>query len=219
MASERIEFGSVLEKNGSDAKLWLLIIPAIVAVLGIAGYGIAQTSKTGALERDAEIARQQVAELQKTVEQRDKLLTEARADETVQRSAGAAVALFYGVNPRAQESGVAFAHPSEHAVRAYFYGLTAPPEGQEYVVAARTKGGEAKALGSVLPGNDGTGFLLAKDVPEDTVAVELLLRPRGQENLDGAEPRVSASYPGQGQRGVLTEAPAVQARRGRPTRG
>ena len=219
MAHDRIEFGSVLEGKGSEGKLWLFIIPAILAALGVAGYGIAQTSRTGALEREAKVAQQQVAELQKTVEQRDKLLTEARADETVQRSAGAAVALFYGVNPRAQESGVAFAHPSEHAVRTYFYGLTTPPEGQEYVVAARTKGGEAKALGAILPGNDGTGFLLAKDVPEDTVAVELLLRPRGQERLDGAEPRVSASYPGQGQRGVLTEAPAVQARRGRPTRG
>lgn len=219
MASDRITFGSVLEDRGSEGKLWLLIIPALLAVLGFAGYGIAQASRTGALERDAKAAQAQVAELQKTVEQRDKLLSDARAEETVQRSAGAAVALFYGVNPRAQESGVAFAHPSERAVRAYFYGLAAPPEGQEYVVAARTRSGEAKPLGTLLPGNDGTGFLLGKDVPEETVAVELLVRPRGQEGLEGAEPRVSASYPRDGQRGVLTEAPAAQARRGRATRG
>jgi hypothetical protein len=100
------------------------------------------------------------------VEQRDKLLADARAEEAIQRSPGAAVALFYGVSARAHESGVAFAHPSENAVRAYFYGLTAPPEGHEYVVAARTKGGEAKALGDVVPGNDGTAFLLARDLPE-----------------------------------------------------
>ena len=107
---------------------------------------------------------------------------------------------------------MAFAHPSENAVRVYFYGLTAPPEGQEYVVAARTKGGEAKALGDVVPGNDGTGFLLARDLPEGTTAIELLLRPQGQEALDGAEPRVSARYPANGERGVLTEtAPAAQA--------
>jgi hypothetical protein len=114
---------------------------------------------------------------------------------------------------------VAFAHPPENAVRAY--GLTAPPEGHEYVVAARTKGGEAKALGDVVPGNDGTAFLLARDLPEGTTAIELLVRPQGQEALDGAERRVSARYPANGERGVLTEAPppAAQARRGRSTRG
>ena len=220
MAHDRIEFGSVLEGKGSEGKLWLFIIPAIIAVFAIAGYGVMQISKAGALERDARAAQAQAAELQKTVEQRDKLLVDARAEEAIQRSPGAAVALFYGVNSRAHESGVAFAHPSENAVRVYFYGLTAPPEGQEYVVAARTKGGEAKALGDVVPGNDGTGFLLARDLPEGTTAIELLLRPQGQEALDGAEPRVSARYPANGERGVLTEtAPAAQGRRGRSTRG
>jgi hypothetical protein len=220
MAHDRLEFGSVLEGKGSGDKLWLLIIPAILAVFAIAGYGMMKVSKVGSLERDAEAARAQAAELQKTVEERDKLLVDARAEEAIQRSPGVAVALFYGLNARAQESGVAFAHPSENAARVYFYGLTVPPEGLEYVVAARTKGGSAKALGSVVPGNDGTGFLLARDVPEGTTAIELLLTPRGQENLDAAEPRASARYPANGERGVLTEVrPATQARRGRATRG
>jgi hypothetical protein len=219
MASERIEFGSVLESKGSEGKLWLFIVPVIVGVFALAGYGIMQVSKAGSVEREAKAAQQQVAELQKTIEQRDKLLTDARAEEGLQRSAGAAAALFYGVNPKAQESGIAFAHPSEKAVRVYLYGLATPPEGQEYVVAARTKGGQTKALGSVLPGNDGTGFLLAKDVPEGTSTVELLLRPRDQENLDGAEPRVAARYPASGERGILAEAPPAQARRGRGPRG
>lgn len=219
MASDRIEFGSVLDDKGSDRKVWLLVIPAILGVFALAGYGMWQISKAGSLERDAKAAQQQAADLQKTVEERDRLLADARAEEAVQRSPGAAVALFYGVNPRAQESGVAFAHPSEGAVRAYFYGLTAPPDGREYVVAARTQGGEAKVLGALLPGNDGTGFLLARDVPEGAIAIELLLRPRGEEGLEGAEPRVAAAYPEKGQRGVLTEAPAAQARRGRATRG
>jgi len=219
MAQDRIEFGSVLEGKGSEGKLWLFIIPAIVGVFAIAGYGMMQISKAGSLERDAKAAQAQVTELQKTVEQRDELLVHARAEEGLQRSPGSAVALFYGVNARAHESGVAFAHPSERAVRAYFYGLTAPPEGQEYVVAARTESGEAKALGDVVPGNDGTGFLLARDLPEGTAAIELLLRSRGQEDLDGAEPRVSARYPANGERGVLTDVPTAQARRGRSTRG
>ena len=105
-----------------------------------------QMSKTGSLERQTRAGGAgQVAELQKTVEERDKLLAEARAEEAMQQSAGAAVALFYGVNPRAQESGVAFAHPAEDAVRAYLYGLAAPPEGQEYAVAARTEGRRGEA--------------------------------------------------------------------------
>lgn len=218
MASDRIEFGSILESRGSGGKLWLLIVPAILAVFALAGYGMWKMSEAGSLERDAKAAQAQVAELQKTLEQRDKLLSDARSEEALQRSAGAAVSLFYVVNPRAQESGVAFAHPSDRAVRAYFYGLTPPPEGQEYVVAARTEAGEAKALGEVVPASDGTGFLLAREVPERTTAIELLIRPRGQQGLDGAEPRVAARHPADGARGVLTEAPA-QARRGRGPRG
>ena len=105
MGSERIEFGSVLESKRSEGKLWLLIIPVIVGVFAIAGYGMLQVSKAGSVEREAKAAQQQVAELQKTLEQRDKLLADARAEEGLQRSAGSAAALFYGVNPRAQESG------------------------------------------------------------------------------------------------------------------
>ncbi|HSD20759.1 MAG TPA: hypothetical protein VLC54_12015, partial [Anaeromyxobacter sp.] len=101
MAHDRIEFGSVLEGKGSEGKLWLFIIPAILAVFAIAGYGVMQISKAGSLERDARAAQAQAAELQKTVEQRDKLLADARAEEAIQRSPGTAVALFYGVSSRA----------------------------------------------------------------------------------------------------------------------
>lgn len=221
--AERIEFGSVLEGKGSEGKLWLFIVPAILAVFAIAGWGMVRVSEAGALKRDAAAAQAQAAELQKTIEQRDKLLVDARAEEAIQRSPGGAVALFYGTSAEARESGVAFAHPSEGAVRVYFYGLTAPPEGQEYVVAARAKGGEAKPLGAVIPGSDGTGFLLARDVPAGTTAIELLLRPHGQESLAEAKPRVSARWPADGERGVLTEATQAarppQARRGRSPHG
>lgn len=213
--SDRIEFGSVLEKGGSDSKLWLLMAAGAAAVLAVVGWGIWQGSRSGDLTRRAQAAEQQAAELQKTVQERDRLLTEARADESVQRSSGAAVSMFYGVNPRAQESGVVFAHPAEHAARVYLYGLTTPPAGQEYVVAARTASGDDKALGAVVPGNDGGGYLLAKDVPEGTNAIVVAFAPQGHRGaLDQAEPRISARYPASGERGVLTEAPA-QARRGR----
>jgi hypothetical protein len=214
MANDRIEFGSVLDKKGSDAKVWLIVIPVVLAVFALAGFGAMQMSKTGALERQAEQARAQAEELQKTVEQRDKMLTQARADESLQKSAGSAVALFYGVSPRAQESGVAFGHPDDQAVRVYLYGLAAPPEGQQYVVAARTKAGEAKPLGTIVPTAEGTGFLLARDLPEDTVAIELAFAKEGDAKLESAEPRVSARYPAsENDRGVLLQAPR-QARRG-----
>jgi hypothetical protein len=211
--SDRIEFGSVLDKGSSEGKLWLFIIPAVALLLALIGWAFVQGSKSGDIERRAKAAEGQAAELQKTVAERDKLLTVARSEEELQHSPGAAVAMFYGVNPRAQESGVVFAHPDQHAARAYFYGLATPPAGQEYVVAARTAGGGLKALGPVIPGNDGSGFLLAKDVPDGATAVVLVLRPQGEESLDKAEPRVSARFPANGERGVLMEAP-TRARRG-----
>jgi hypothetical protein len=213
MASDRIEFGSVLDKGG-DSKVWLVIVPAILLVLGIGGYGMLQMSNAGTVKRDLERSRAEAAELQKTVEERDKLLVAARAEESLQRSPGAAVAMFYGVNPRAQASGVVFAHPADKAARVYLYGLGATEGAQEYVVAARTADGASKPLGTIVPGNDGTGFLLAQDVPEGTTAIELLVRPQGQDGLEGAEPRISARFSTGEQRGVLTDAPAVQARRG-----
>ncbi len=207
-----VEFGSVLDKGGSDSKLWLLIIPAIALLVALIGWAVVQGSKVGDVERRAKAAEAQAADLQKTVAERDRLLVEARADESFQKSPGQALALFYGVNPSAQESGVAFAYPEQHAVRVYYYGLTTPPAGQEYVVAARTASGEAKALGAIVPGNDGTGYLLAKDVPDGAKAIELAFRPQNDPSMDKAEPRISARYPGNGERGVLVEAPS-QARK------
>ncbi|HYG70273.1 MAG TPA: hypothetical protein VD838_21530, partial [Anaeromyxobacteraceae bacterium] len=86
-------------------------------------------------------------------------------------------------------------------------------------------------------GGDGSAFLLARDIPEGTAALEVVLRdaslgPVGGEpdaggggqagtggaagspvSLEGATPRVAARYPAENERGVLTQAPAVQARR------
>jgi hypothetical protein len=210
-----VEFGSVLDKGGSDTKLWLLILPAVALLVALIGWAVVQGSKAGDIERRARAAELQAADLQNTVAERDRLLGQARSEEAFQKSPGQALALFYGVNPRARESGVAFAYPDQHAVRVYYYGLATPPAGQEYVVAARTTSGEAKALGAIVPGNDGTGYLLAKDVPDGTSAIELAFRPQNEQSMDKAEPRISARYPASGERGVLVETPA-QARQAPP---
>jgi len=212
MASE-IEFGSVLEKNGGDKKVWLVVLLGALGVVGLIAWAVTQGSRTSGLEQEVRAAKAQAAELEKSLEERDELLTAARAEEGVMRSPGQALGVFYATDPRAQESGVAFAHPEEKTARVYLYGLGTPPEGQEYALAARTGDGQGKLLGRVLPDEQGGAFLLAEEVPEGTVALELVTLPIGQESLDGATPRVAARYPSAEERGILAEPPA-QARRG-----
>ena len=213
MAGEPIEFGSVLSKDTGEKKIWLFVILGALAVVGLVGWAVAQGSRTSSLEQEASGAKAQVAELEKSLEERDKLLTAARAEESVMRSPGQALGVFYAADPRAQESGVAFAHPEASTARVYLYGLGPPPEGQEYAVAARTAEGEAKLLGRVIPDERGNGFLLAREVPEGTVAIELVHNATGQDAIEGATPRIAARYPSADDRGILAQPPA-QARRG-----
>lgn len=221
MPSDRIEFGSVLAKERSDKRIWLLIIPVIAIVLGGIVWAAATVSRADSYRADVERSQARIAELEKTIEERDKLLTQARTDEGLLRSPGQAVALLFA-DPKAKEppteSGIVVAVPDQKAVRVVLYGLVAPPQGQEYVVAARAKDGTRKPLGRVMPTADGTGFLVGKDVPEGTTRVDLVLAQAGAEDLADATPRVSARHPASAsERGVLTEeaAPPVQARRGR----
>jgi hypothetical protein len=214
MATERIEFGRVLEKDAGEKKLWLLILLPLIAIAALVIWAMQQGARTSDLEQQAAAAKAQAEEFQKSLDERDKLLAAARAEEGLMRSPGQALGIFYAADPRAQESGVVFAHPDQKAVRVYLYGLGQPPDGQEYAVAARTADGGGKRLGNVLADDRGSGFLLAKDVPDGTVAIEVVHAPTGQEGLEGATPRISARYPGEGDRGILAEPPR-QARRGR----
>ncbi len=218
MASDRIHFGAVLDKGGGDGKVWLIVVPLVVIVIGAIVWGALTVSRTGTYQAEAERAKAQVAELERSLEQRDKLLVQARADEGLLKSAGQATGLFLGVAKDATESGVAVAMPDQKAVRVQLYGLVAPPEGQEYVLAARDAAGARKALGEVLPSELGTGFVLAKDVPEGTVAIELLFREATAEGLEDATPRIAARHPASPQeRGMLMQPEPqqpAQARRG-----
>jgi hypothetical protein len=214
MAEQRIHFGSVLDRETSDKKVWLLVIPVIALVAAGAVWALGAASRADALVREADRAKAQAAELQKSLDERDKLLVQARKDEAVLNSAGQATALFYGVNPQATESGVVIGLPDQHAAKVLLYGLVAPPEGQEYVAVARLRDGTAKPIARIVPSELGTAFLLAKDLPAGTTAVELAFRPSGQESLDGASPRVAARFPAtEADRGILMQ-PVAQARRG-----
>lgn len=217
MERERIHFGAVLDKDKPDHKVWLLVIPALALVVGGIVWGMLTVSRAGAHQKDAERAQAQVAELERSLDERDKLLVQARADEAVLESAGQATGLFLGVAKDATESGVAIADPDKRSVRVLLYGLVAPPQGQEYVVAARDAEGARKPLAAVIPSELGTGFVLAKELPEGTTAIELLLRDAGAEELSGATPRVAARYPSRpDERGMLMQLegqPPAQARR------
>ena len=219
MRRERIEFGAVLHKDGSDAKVWLVVVPVILLVAAAVVWGALTVSRASSYQQELVRSRDQAAELQKSLDERDKLLVQARADEALMKSSGQATGVFLAAAKDATESGVAIANPDQRAVRVYLYGLVAPPSGREYVVAARDAGGARKALGQILPSELGTGFLLARELPEGTSAIELMLRDAGAEALDGATPRISARYPRTAEeRGMLVQpeaSPPAQARRGR----
>lgn len=219
MRRERIEFGAVLDKDGGDAKVWLIVVPVILLVVAAVVWGALTVSRAGSYQQEAARSRDQVTELQKSLDERDKLLVQARNDEGLLKSSGQATGVFLAVAKDATESGIAIANPDQRAVRVYLYGLVAPPSGREYVVAARDASGTRKALGQLIPSDLGTGFVLARELPEGTSAIELLLRDSGSEALDGATPRISARYPRTAEeRGMLMQpeaAPAAQARRGR----
>jgi hypothetical protein len=215
MASDRtVQFGRVLERERSNRKAWLLIIPAVAALLGIVGFGLASLGQADSVKRELTRARAEADDLKKQLDKRTEALAEARTDQSLLESTGQAAALLYGVAPDAYESGLVLAHPGSHAAIVHLFGLRAP-EGQEYAVAARAPDGSLVDLGPVKPDERGDGFLLTKKVPEGANAIELVLKPSGQAGLEGATPRVSARYPTRPEdRGVL-QAPAVQARRGR----
>ncbi len=218
MASDRIHFGAVLDKGKGDGKTWLIVVPVVLLVVAAIVWGAITVSRSGSYQAEAARAQAQISELQRSLDERDKLLVQARKDEAVLTSAGQATGMFLGVARDATESGVVIANPGERAARVVLYGLVAPPQGQEYVVAARDAQGGRKPLGQVIPSEAGTAFVLARDLPEGTAAIELVLREAGAETLDGATPRVAARYPASAEeRGILLqqESPPAQGRRGR----
>ena len=171
-----LAFGRVLEGKSSDRKVWFLVIPLVLglgALLVFAGLAIA---KTGGLESKVELAEQQALEAQKAVEERDALLRKARSDEAVLRSPGQGAAVMAAAQADSPASGVALVHPEQSAVKLFVFGLERPEAGQEYRVEAVAKErGERTTLGVIVPDDKGTGFLLAKNLPEGATGVEVVL--------------------------------------------
>ncbi|HET8733438.1 MAG TPA: hypothetical protein VFM45_06655, partial [Anaeromyxobacteraceae bacterium] len=136
MRQQRIEFGAVLNKGKGDAKVWLIVVPVVILVAAAVIWGGVTVSRAGTYKTDLVRANDRIAEMQKAIDDRDKLLVQARSDEGLLKSAGLATGMFFAAAKDATESGIAIANPDQHAVRVYLYGLVAPPSGREYVVAA-----------------------------------------------------------------------------------
>jgi hypothetical protein len=212
----QIQFGSGVP-GSSDRKIWLLVVPVVAAFFLVGTWALRSMAGEASAHAQLDRARAQLDELEKSGKERDKALADAAKDDQLLRSPGQATSLFASAAPAATETGVLLASPEQKAVRLYLYGLVQPPEGQEYVVAARPKEGDPQPIGAMIPNAQGNGFLLARNVPDGTITVELMLHPAGGKGLEGASPRISARYPANAEeRGILqaTKPAAAQARRG-----
>jgi hypothetical protein len=90
-----------------------------------------------------------------------------------------------------------------------------PPEGQEYVAIGRPRGGDPKVVGRLIADELGQAFLVAKELPEGTTAVDLAWSATGKDRTDDATVRVAARYPAtRDERGVLLQQ-VSQARKGK----
>ncbi|HZZ85928.1 MAG TPA: hypothetical protein VFE30_15440 [Anaeromyxobacteraceae bacterium] len=223
MAQETLQFGRVTERATSDRKVWLFVLPimaALVLLLVFAGLAI---SKTSGLETQVSQLTAANQELQKNLDERDKVITASRAEDSVLRTPGAGATLLTASGPNAASSGVAFYHPEFHAVNAYLFALAAPPSGQEYRLEVVVgKAGERKPVAKVDPDSSGSSFVFAKELPEGITGVNVALYPAGQQDAQAAaKPLLAGALPGVGQTGVLDQreaqarAPAAASRRGR----
>lgn len=184
--SDSPQFGSVVDRRASDRRVWFFVVPGVIllgAVLVAAGVAM---SRVSGLQTQVRLAQQQAAEAQKSVDERDKLLQKARADEEVLRSAGQGAAVLAAPKPDAPASGVAFYHPARHAVKVYAFGLAAPQQGQEYRVEVVTADGARTALGALAPDDRGSAFFLAREVPEGATELAVRLAPASEKQKEGA---------------------------------
>ncbi|HET7753420.1 MAG TPA: hypothetical protein VFK85_05880 [Anaeromyxobacteraceae bacterium] len=182
-----LEFGRVLDGKTSDRKVWFLIIPVVVGLGALLVFAGLAMSKSGGLESKVKLAEQQAEEARKAVDERDALLKKARADEGVLRSAGQGAAVMAAAQPDSPASGVALVHPEHKAVKLFVFGLEHPQPGQEYRAIALGPDKQQTKLGSIVPDDRGTAFLLAKNLPEGATGVEVVLAKVEEGNAANAD--------------------------------
>jgi hypothetical protein len=201
-----------LERRRSGAVTWLSILVVVTGVLAAVAWGLTRVSAWDESARALAAAQAQLQEFRGALAERDRLLKAAHDEIDLLESPGQAMGIFYRAAPEATESGVVMAAPAQGAARFYLYGLVAPAASGEYAAVARMADGTRKVLGRVLPNDLGEAFLVSRNVPGGTAALELALLPSGHDRVEQGDVRISARYPTRSdERGVLVQESA-QAR-------
>jgi hypothetical protein len=174
MSNRDLAFENVLSGGRAEKRTALIVFPIVVVLALLIGFAAVSISRSSALTSEVQNAKNQLAEANKAVEERDAQLRDARADVAVLSTPGQGAAILTGVKGNGA-SGVARIHPERHALAVYAYNLAAAPDGQEYRVIVSDPERRATVLGALTPDERGAAALLARDVPEGASEVEVAL--------------------------------------------
>jgi hypothetical protein len=198
-----LQFGRVLESGSKSWRSLLIVLPVVVVVVLIVGFGAVAISRMSALSSEIQVAKKQAEESQKAADEHDQKLREARAEAGILGSAGQGAAVLVAASPDSGASGVAIFHPETNAMNIYAYNLSPAPEGKDYRVIVRDASGVEKDAAGVKPDDRGSAFVLARDLPEGTTHVELALVPTA-----GQQAKPQGDH---GQQGQQAQNPGQQA--------
>jgi hypothetical protein len=242
MADRDLAFENILSGGRAEKRAALIVFPIVVVLALLIGFAAVSISRTSALVTEVQNAKNQLADANKVVEERDAQLREARADVAVLSTPGQGAAILTAVKGNGA-SGVARVHPERHSLAVYAYNLPPAPDGQEYRLIVSDPDRRATMLGALMPDDRGAAALLARDVPEGVTSVEVALVPKGAQAGKGAtaaagsgdraaaaprptpaerQPMMVGALPRPGEAGVVMEPPAagprLQAREGQARR-
>ena len=195
MADRDLAFENVLAGGRAGKRTALIVFPIVVVLALLLGFAAVSISRSSALVSEVQNAKNELAQANKTVEERDAQLREARADVAVLSTPGQGAAILTAVKENGA-SGIARIHPERHSLAVYVYNLTAAPEGQEYRVIVSDPERRATMLGVLTPDERGAAALLARDAPEGASGVEVA--------LVGKDAAAKAAGAGQGDQGATS---------------
>ncbi len=213
--SRDLSFEGVLAGRSAEKRTALIIFPVVVVVAIAIVFGAVALSRMSSLTTQVKLANQQVEEASKAVEERDQKLREARADNAILAAVGQGGGVLAPLAPDSAATGVALVHLEQHALALYAYDLSPAPEAQQYRVIVRDGAGKEKDVGALAPDDRGGAYLLARDLPEGLVRVEVALLPRGGGVAAGKagpagatrQPVLAAALPRTGEAGIVTAPP------------
>ncbi len=215
---DTLAFEKVLSGRSAEKRTALIVFPVVVGLAIVIGFAAVSISRMSGLSSQVQIAQQQVAEANKTIEERDRQLREAKADVAILSTPGQGASVLRAATDNGA-SAIARVHPERHAIALYAYDLKPPADGQEYRLVVSDGEGHEALLGTFTPDERGAASLLARDVPEGVSRLEVALLPKGSAAGPGAagaqrQPVLIGMLPKPGESGVVTSAPEAPGQRG-----